>query len=117
MTPRLLDYMQSSYVDAAQRVQDRQLRLPAGYFLKWSGEYEFQLRAQRRLKLIMPTVSGLILVLLYTLFQSLTESIILPTLYAMTGGLLLQYMMGFHFSVAVWVGNIALFESPSRQAS
>src|SRR5260221_12857835 len=45
------------------------------------------------------------------LFQSLTEAIvlILPTVYAMTGGLLLQYMMGFNFSVAVWVGYIALF--------
>ena len=54
---------------------------------------------------------ALIFVLLYMLFQSVTESIvlILPTLYAMTGGLLLQYMMGFNFSVAVWVGYIALF--------
>jgi Cu(I)/Ag(I) efflux system membrane protein CusA/SilA len=100
-----------SYVDRAQRVLDRQLNLPAGYTLKWSGEYEFQLRARERLKVILPIVFGLIFVLLYTLFQSVTEAIvlILPTGYAMTGGLLLQYMMGFNFSVAVWVGYIALF--------
>jgi Cu(I)/Ag(I) efflux system membrane protein CusA/SilA len=100
-----------SYVDNAQRVLDRQLHLPAGYTLKWSGEYEFQLRARERLKVILPIVFGLIFVLLYTLFQSVTEAIvlILPTGYAMTGGLLLQYMMGFNFSVAVWVGYIALF--------
>jgi copper/silver efflux system protein len=100
-----------SYVNNAQRVLDRQLRLPAGYTLKWSGEYEFQLRARARLKVILPIVFGLIFVLLYTLFQSVTEAIvlILPTGYAMTGGLLLQYMMGFNFSVAVWVGYIALF--------
>jgi Cu(I)/Ag(I) efflux system membrane protein CusA/SilA len=100
-----------SYVDNAQRVLDRQLHLPAGYTLKWSGEYEFQLRARKRLTVILPVVFILIFVLLYMLFQSVTESIvlILPTVYAMTGGLLLQYMMGFNFSVAVWVGYIALF--------
>jgi len=100
-----------SYVDNAQRVLDQQLHLPTGYTLKWSGEYEFQLRARKRLTLILPIVFGLIFVLLYMLFQSATEAIvlILPTVYAMTGGLLLQYMMGFNFSVAVWVGYIALF--------
>jgi Cu(I)/Ag(I) efflux system membrane protein CusA/SilA len=100
-----------SYIDSAQRVLDRQLHLPAGYTLKWSGEYEFQLRARKRLTVILPIVFGLIFVLLYMLFQSATEAIvlILPTVYAMTGGLLLQYMMGFNFSVAVWVGYIALF--------
>jgi copper/silver efflux system protein len=100
-----------SYVNNAQRAIDRQLHVPAGYTLKWSGEYEFQLRARKRLTVILPIVFLLIFVLLYMLFQSATESIvlILPTVYAMTGGLLLQYMMGFNFSVAVWVGYIALF--------
>ena len=100
-----------SYVDRAQRVLDKQLRLPSGYTLKWSGEYEFQLRARKRLTVIVPIVFLLIFVLLFMLFQSMTEAIvlILPTVYAMTGGLLLQYMMGFNFSVAVWVGYIALF--------
>ncbi len=99
------------YVDNAQRVLDRQLHLPAGYTLRWSGEYEFQLRARKRLMLILPIVFGLIFVPLYMLFQSTPEAIvlILPTVYAMTGGLLLQYVMGFNFSVAVWVGYIALF--------
>ena len=100
-----------SYVDNAQRVLDRALHLRAGYTLKWSGEYEFQLRARKRLTVILPVVFLLIFVLLYMLFRSTTEAIvlILPTVYAMTGGLLLQYMMGFNFSVAVWVGYIALF--------
>jgi Cu(I)/Ag(I) efflux system membrane protein CusA/SilA len=100
-----------SYVNNAQRVLDRHLHLPAGYTVNWSGEYEFQLRARKRLTVILPIVFGLIFVLLYMLFQSATEAIvlILPTVYAMTGGLLLQYMMGFNFSVAVWVGYIALF--------
>src|SRR5207253_2061524 len=72
---------------------------------------EVQLRARKRLTIILPIVFFLIFVLLYMLFQSTTEAIvlILPTLYAMTGGLLLQYLLGYNFSVAVWVGYIALF--------
>jgi Cu(I)/Ag(I) efflux system membrane protein CusA/SilA len=99
------------YVANAQRALDRQLRLPAGYALRWSGEYEFQLRARKRLAVILPIVLLLIFVLLFMLFQSATEAMVLmlPTAYAMTGGLLLQYIMGFNFSVAVWVGYIALF--------
>ena len=56
---------------------DRKLHLPAGYTLKWSGEYEFQLRARKRLTVILPIVFGLIFVLLYMLFQSVTEAIVL----------------------------------------
>ena len=100
-----------SYVGRAQQVLDTKLQLPPGYTLKWSGEYEFQLRARKRLSYIMPIVFGVIFVLLYMLFHSAAEATVLifPCLYAMTGGLLLQYLMGFNFSVAVWVGYIALF--------
>ncbi|MFI5352278.1 MAG: efflux RND transporter permease subunit [Candidatus Binatales bacterium] len=99
------------YVERAQRVLDRKLRLPAGYSLKWSGEYEFQLRARRRLTIIIPIAFAAIFFLLYMLFQSVAEAAVLifPCLYAMTGGLVLQYLMGFNFSVAVWVGYVALF--------
>jgi copper/silver efflux system protein len=100
-----------SYVARAQHVLDEKLHLPPGYTLKWSGEYEFQLRARKRLSYIMPIVFGVIFVLLYMLFHSATEAAVLifPCIYALTGGLLLQYLMGFNFSVAVWVGYIALF--------
>ena len=59
----------------------------------------------------MPIVFGVIFLLLYMLFHSATEAMVLifPCIYAMTGGLILQYLMGFNFSVAVWVGYIALF--------
>ncbi len=99
------------YVERAQRVLDAHLRLPPGYTLKWSGEYEFQLRARARLLYIVPLVFAVIFVLLYMLFGSALEAAVLifPCIYAMTGGLLLQYLMGFNFSVAVWVGYIALF--------
>jgi Cu(I)/Ag(I) efflux system membrane protein CusA/SilA len=100
-----------TYVGRAQQMLDEKLQLPPGYTLKWSGEYEFQLRARKRLSFIMPIVFGVIFVLLYMLFHSAAEATVLifPCLYAMTGGLLLQYLMGFNFSVAVWVGYIALF--------
>ncbi len=79
--------------------------------MKWSGEYEFQLRARKRRTLILPLVFLVIFVLLYMLFHSALEAAVLifPALYAMTGGLILQYLMGFDFNVAAWVGYIALF--------
>src|SRR5713226_5927582 len=79
-----------SYVARAQHILDQQLHLPTGYTLKWSGEYEFQLRAKKRLSYILPIVFAVIFLLLYMLFHSATEAtvLIIPTVYAMTGGLL-----------------------------
>ncbi len=100
-----------SFVNKASGVLERELRLPTGFIYHWSGEYEFQLRARERLKLIMPVVFFLIFMLLYLVFRSVTEALVLifPTIYAISGGLLLQWLLGYNFSVAVWVGYIALF--------
>ena len=99
------------FVEEATRKLQSQVSIPAGYGYKWSGEYEFELRAKQRLKLILPIVFFMIFLLLYMLFHSVTEAVVLivPTIYAMTGGLLLQWLLGYNFSVAVWVGYIALF--------
>ena len=99
------------FVAQATSLLERRLALPAGYTYQWSGEYEFELRAKQRLQLILPTVFLVILVLLYMVFDSFTEALVLifPTVYAMTGGLLLQWLLGYELSVAVWVGYIALF--------
>jgi Cu(I)/Ag(I) efflux system membrane protein CusA/SilA len=99
------------YVDEAKRVIQERLKLPAGYFLSWSGQYEFQLRAKERLKILLPVVFFVIFILLYLTFHSISESLILmvAVLYAMTGGVILQYLLGYNFSVAVWVGYIALY--------
>ena len=98
-------------MDEATRKLQREVSIPAGYGFKWSGEYEFQLRAKQRLKLILPIVFFLIFLLLYMVFHSVAEAVVLvvPTIYALTGGLLLQWFLGYNFSVAVWVGYIALF--------
>src|SRR5579875_121694 len=99
------------FVNRAEKLLRQKLSLPTGYSVKWSGEYEFELRARERLKLILPIVFLLIFLLLYMVFHSVVEALVLlfPTLYAMTGGLLLQWYLGYNFSVAVWVGYIALF--------
>ncbi len=99
------------FVNAANDVLKQKLHLPAGYTFKWAGEYEFELRAKERLQVILPVVFFVIFVLLYMVFRSVAESAVLifPTLYALTGGLILQKLLGYNFSVAVWVGYIALF--------
>jgi len=99
------------FVTSADRLLRDKLKLPPGYTYKWSGEYEFEVRAKERLKIILPVVFFIIFLLLYMVFHSVAEAIVLifPTFYAMTGGLILQYLLGYNFSVAVWVGYIALF--------
>ena len=99
------------FVESANKLLQQKLVLPAGYTYKWSGEYEFELRAKKRLQLILPVVFFVIFLLLYMVFHSVTEAVVLifPTIYALTGGLILQRILGYNFSVAVWVGYIALF--------
>ena len=99
------------FVSQADKLLREKLDMPAGYTYHWAGEYEFELRAKERLKIILPIVFFVIFLLLYMVFKSAAEAAVLifPTLYAMSGGLLLQWMLGYNFSVAVWVGYIALF--------
>jgi Cu(I)/Ag(I) efflux system membrane protein CusA/SilA len=99
------------FVRHASDLLKQKLSLPPGFTYKWSGEYEFELRAKERLQLILPIVFFFIFLLLYMVFHSLTEAAVLifPTIYALTGGLILQKLLGYNFSVAVWVGYIALF--------
>jgi Cu(I)/Ag(I) efflux system membrane protein CusA/SilA len=100
-----------SYVtEAKQAVMDK-LKLPPGYSLSWSGQYEFKLRAEERLKIVLPIVFFVIFVLLYLTFHSALEAsiVMLSVIYAMTGGVILQKILGYNFSVAVWVGYIALY--------
>jgi len=107
----LKDTNYGGFVDAATRKLHNQISLPPNYGFKWSGEYEFELRAKQRLKIILPVVLFLIFLLLYMAFHSVAEAVVLivPTVYALTGGLLLQWLLHYNFSVAVWVGYIALF--------
>ena len=99
------------YVDSARAALGDRLQLPAGYTLGWTGQYEFQVRAQERLQVLIPVVFFIIFMLLYVTFHSVSEAavVMLSVVYAMTGGVLLQWWLGYNFSVAVWVGYIALY--------
>jgi Cu(I)/Ag(I) efflux system membrane protein CusA/SilA len=99
------------FVAQADRELQAKLKLPDGYTYQWSGEYQFEQRAKQRLKLILPIVFFVIFLLLYMVFHSVAEALVLifPTIYAMSGGLLLQWLLHYNFSVAVAVGYIALF--------
>ena len=99
------------YVDAAKRAVGEHVQLPPGYTLQWTGQYEFQVRARERLQILIPIVFFIIFMLLYLTFHSVSEAsiVMLSVVYAMTGGVILQWLLGYNFSVAVWVGYIALY--------
>ena len=99
------------FVDDAKSAIARDLKLDPGMTIEWSGQYENQLRARQTLRLIMPVVLVIIFVILALTFHSAAEAahVILAVPFALTGGVLLQWWLGFNFSVAVWVGYIALF--------
>ncbi len=98
------------YVVAAQEAVRNQLNLPAGYSINWSGQYEYMLRAQEKLKYVVPLTLAIIVILLFMNFRNFTEvAIIMGTLpLAMVGSIWLMYLQGFNFSIAVGVGFIAL---------
>lgn len=99
-----------SYVAEAQQKVTEQLKLPSGYSLVWSGQYEYMERAKARLSIVTPVTLIIIMLLLYLSFRRVGEvAIIMGTLpLAMVGGLWLMYLLNFNFSIAVGVGFIAL---------
>ena len=99
------------FVEEAKATVAREVALPAGYYVAWSGRWENQARAQQRLQVVVPIVLVLIFALLYWTYGSAIEAahVLLAVPFALTGGLYLVWTLGYNFSVAVWVGFIALF--------
>jgi Cu(I)/Ag(I) efflux system membrane protein CusA/SilA len=99
-----------SYVDDAKAYLHKNLELPAGYSLSWSGQFEYLLRAKERMAIVIPLTIMIIVVLLYLNFKNFVDVfMILGALpMAMVGGIWLLYWLNFNFSVAVWIGFIAL---------
>lgn len=97
--------------EAKQKVEERFQKLPKGYYINWSGQYENQVRAQQRLRIIIPIVMLIIAFILYMTFHSFREVAIvyLSVPVALVGGVVSLYLYGANFSVAVAVGFIALF--------
>jgi Cu(I)/Ag(I) efflux system membrane protein CusA/SilA len=99
------------FVHAAQRRVAERVKLPAGVTLDWTGQFEFQVHARKTLQIVLPIVFAVIFVLLTMTFRSTSEAtiVMVSVLYAMTGGVILQWLLGYNFSVAVWIGYIALY--------
>ena len=99
-----------SYVAAARERVATQVRLPPGYSLRWSGQYEYWQRAAAKLKVVVPFTLVIIVLLLYLNFRRFGDvALILGCLpFALTGGVWLLYALGYHLSIAVAVGFIAL---------
>jgi Cu(I)/Ag(I) efflux system membrane protein CusA/SilA len=98
------------YVADAQRAVQANVQFPPGYYVVWSGQYEYLERATARLKIVVPATLLIIFLLLYLNFRSVTETMIvmLSLPFALVGGLWFMWWLGFNLSVAVAVGFIAL---------
>src|SRR5215510_7177716 len=99
------------FVEKAKKTLSQRTTLPPGYYFEWAGQYQDQQRARGRLQLVLPIVLLVIFVLLYLTYHSLIEAahVLMAVPFALTGGVYLLYGFGYNFSVAVWVGFIALF--------
>jgi copper/silver efflux system protein len=99
-----------SYVADAQRAVAAAVKLPPGYSVGWSGQYEYLERATARMKIVVPLTLVIIFLLLYLNFRALSETLIvmLSLPFALVGGIWLMWWLGFNLSVAVAVGFIAL---------
>jgi copper/silver efflux system protein len=101
----------STVQDAQNKLNQMMLKLPKGYFLEWSGQWENQIRAKKSLMLILPFVIGIIFLVLYFTYDSLKEALVtmVTVPFALVGGIFMVYAYQVNLSVAVAVGFIALF--------
>jgi Cu(I)/Ag(I) efflux system membrane protein CusA/SilA len=99
-----------SYVEEAKALIAEQVDIPAGYYLEWSGQFEYMQRAKERLMLVLPLTVLIIFVLLYMNTRSVvkTSIVFLAVPFSIVGAVWLLYLLGYNMSIAVWVGIIAL---------
>ena len=99
-----------SYMDDARKIVGEMVKLPPGYRLQWSGSYEGMQRASQRLQYVIPITLAVIFLLLYLNARSVTKALIvmIAVPFSLVGAFLLLWLLGYHLSVAVWVGIIAL---------
>ncbi|MEP7146814.1 MAG: efflux RND transporter permease subunit, partial [bacterium] len=102
-----------SFVNEAKDVLDKEFTpsLPKGYFYTWSGQWENQIRAKKTLQIIIPVVFLIIFIMLYFTFKNFLEAalVMLSVPFALIGGIYLMTILNLNFSVAIWVGFIALY--------
>ncbi len=99
-----------TYVKEAKKKVEEKIEVPAGISLAWSGQYENIIRVKERLKFVIPLTLFIIALLLYTNTRSLVKTgiVMLAVPFSLIGGIWLLYILGYHMSIAVWVGMIAL---------
>ena len=100
-----------TYVSNAKEVLEREIDLPEGYNIVWSGQYEYMQAANAKLKLLIPLTLVIIFLLLYFNFKNIFEAsvvMLLVIFLAPIGGIWFIYFLGYEFSIAIWVGFIAL---------
>ncbi len=99
-----------SYVAEAKKAVAEQVKFPPGYYVTWSGQFEYMERAIEKMKIVIPVTLLIIFLLLYLNFKRLTETLIvmLSVPFALVGGVWLMWLLGYNLSVAVAVGFIAL---------
>jgi Cu(I)/Ag(I) efflux system membrane protein CusA/SilA len=99
------------FVNEADRVVKERVDFPPGYYITWSGQYEYEIQSRKRLMIVLPICIGLIFILLFMKFGSLSSAaiLLLAVPLAFVGGIWLQFLLDYKFSTAVWVGYIALF--------
>ena len=99
-----------TYVNNAKKIIGTEIQLPPGYSIKWSGQYEYLERASKHLALVIPVTILIVIILLYMNTKSVIKTgiVLLALPFSMVGAIWYLYIAGFHLSVAVWVGIIAL---------
>ncbi|PKL89015.1 MAG: CusA/CzcA family heavy metal efflux RND transporter [Ignavibacteriae bacterium HGW-Ignavibacteriae-2] len=99
-----------SFVDKAKIAVSENIKMPAGYSLKWSGQYEYMERASQHLSMVIPLTLLIVIVLLYMNTKSMVKTgiVLLALPFSMVGAIWFLYLAGYNMSVAVWVGIIAL---------
>ncbi|MFH2138659.1 MAG: CusA/CzcA family heavy metal efflux RND transporter [Candidatus Omnitrophota bacterium] len=107
----LIDFVNNAQKEVQKSIDSGQLKLPSGYFINWSGQFESEMESRKRLLPSLLIALSVILLLLYMAFKNFSALMILSTglPVSLMGGMILLFLLGFKFSTAVWVGFIALF--------
>jgi Cu(I)/Ag(I) efflux system membrane protein CusA/SilA len=107
----LVDFVRDAQRSVDDKITSGKLQIPAGYYVSWSGQFESEVEARNRLALVLPICLLVILLLLYMAFRDVPSVLIvaLGLPFALVGGTIPLFLLGFKFSTAVWVGFIALF--------
>jgi len=107
----LVDFVRLAQRTVEEKIRSDDLKIPAGYYIQWSGQFESEMEARNRIAVVLPICLMIILLLLYIAFKDVKSVLILSIglPLSLAGGIIPLFLFGFKFSTAVWVGFISLF--------